>query len=93
MCFFTGSLIWHHTHTHTHKHKNTPGVDRGRNLERYTVFGNYVKLKKYCFNIVIDLKSKEDTRHSYLFVILQLKHINDNLRTSDHAIVNPFSTC
>ena len=27
---------------------------------------------------------------SYLFVIMQLKHINDNLCLSDHTIVNPF---
>ena len=47
------------------------GVDRGQNLELYTVFGhlkfrrpNYVKLKKCCFAIVIDLKSKEDTSHN-----------------------------
>ena len=30
--------------------------------------------------------------HSYL-VIIQLKHINDNLRISDHIMVNYFSTC
>ena len=52
----------------------------------------------YRFNIFIDLKSEEDMMHnlfsfnlfSYLFVIMQLKHINDNLCLSDHTIVNPF---
>ena len=40
--------------------------------------------KKHYFNIVIDLKSKEGTMHnlfkfihSYLFVIVQLKHMNN----------------
>ena len=31
--------------------------------------------------------------HSYLFVIMQLNHMNDNLRISDHTIVEPFSSC
>ena len=41
-------------------HHHQAGVDRGRNLERYTMFGypNYVKFKKIFFQYCYSFKTK-----------------------------------